>query len=283
MNSWRMFVTQKENEDPRGLVYKIPVCKLAVKQVMKNLNVAGRTITRVEGNEEEPGFLYISKSLGKHEAKPPSLELSLEIWAALNEVLRADEGEVSSVIAQRWNARVEETGDTRVNPPINGIVRHDSHMQKSTSEPDGNRTRLTLVGGKWYDHSIAVDLVFYSKFSSKFPLTSQLPAGIRVTAPSWLLVRCDENVGLLISRWWGRHRNSKVIASWVGERGMTKRGPATSPLKAILHDTRFRSIPALVPDQSHCSFRAEGTPRGCYMKRVDEETDKEASILILRP
>ncbi|KAJ8886044.1 hypothetical protein PR048_012250 [Dryococelus australis] len=43
------------------------------------------------------------------------------------------------------------------------------------------------------------------------------------------------------------------------------------------------SIPALVRCHSHCSFRAQGVPRGCYVKRVDEESGKEASILILHP
>ncbi|KAJ8869034.1 hypothetical protein PR048_030585 [Dryococelus australis] len=32
---------------------------------------------------------------------------------------------------QRWSARVEETGDSRENPPTRGIVRHDSNLQIS--------------------------------------------------------------------------------------------------------------------------------------------------------
>ncbi|KAJ8888245.1 hypothetical protein PR048_007732 [Dryococelus australis] len=43
------------------------------------------------------------------------------------------------------------------------------------------------------------------------------------------------------------------------------------------------SIPVLVPGQSYCSFRAPGTPHSSYLKRVDKETEKEASILILHP
>ncbi|KAJ8897035.1 hypothetical protein PR048_002381 [Dryococelus australis] len=35
-----------------------------------------------------------------------------------------------------------ETGDPRENPPISGIVRHDSSMRKSGSSPAGNRTRV---------------------------------------------------------------------------------------------------------------------------------------------
>ncbi|KAJ8881570.1 hypothetical protein PR048_018054 [Dryococelus australis] len=34
-----------------------------------------------------------------------------------------------------------ETGDPRENPPISGIINNDSHMQKSLSDPSGNRTR----------------------------------------------------------------------------------------------------------------------------------------------
>ncbi|KAJ8868981.1 hypothetical protein PR048_030522 [Dryococelus australis] len=39
---------------------------------------------------------------------------------------------------QRRNERVEETGDPRENPPINGIVRHDSLLANIRSEPPGN-------------------------------------------------------------------------------------------------------------------------------------------------
>ncbi|KAJ8892417.1 hypothetical protein PR048_004997 [Dryococelus australis] len=42
-------------------------------------------------------------------------------------------------------ARVEETGDPRENPLTRGIVRHESHVQKSESGPAGNRIRFALV------------------------------------------------------------------------------------------------------------------------------------------
>ncbi|KAJ8872673.1 hypothetical protein PR048_026284 [Dryococelus australis] len=35
-----------------------------------------------------------------------------------------------------------ETGDPRENPPTSGIVRHDSDMRKSGSDPTGNRIRF---------------------------------------------------------------------------------------------------------------------------------------------
>ncbi|KAJ8880610.1 hypothetical protein PR048_017080 [Dryococelus australis] len=47
---------------------------------------------------------------------------------------------------QRRNERAGETGDLRENPPTSGIVRHDSHMRKSGSDPAGNRTRFVYVG-----------------------------------------------------------------------------------------------------------------------------------------
>ncbi|KAJ8866343.1 hypothetical protein PR048_032186 [Dryococelus australis] len=47
---------------------------------------------------------------------------------------------------QRLNARAGETGDPRENPLTSGIVRHDSHMPKSGSNPGGNRTWFALVG-----------------------------------------------------------------------------------------------------------------------------------------
>ncbi|KAJ8890426.1 hypothetical protein PR048_009934 [Dryococelus australis] len=36
----------------------------------------------------------------------------------------------------------EKTGDPRENPPISGIVQHDSHIQKSGRDPAGTRTRF---------------------------------------------------------------------------------------------------------------------------------------------
>ncbi|KAJ8884338.1 hypothetical protein PR048_016195 [Dryococelus australis] len=42
--------------------------------------------------------------------------------------------------------RARETGDPLENPPTSGIVRHDSHMRKSGSDPTGIRTRLALPG-----------------------------------------------------------------------------------------------------------------------------------------
>ncbi|KAJ8874384.1 hypothetical protein PR048_025233 [Dryococelus australis] len=43
------------------------------------------------------------------------------------------------------------------------------------------------------------------------------------------------------------------------------------------------SILGFAPGQLHRSFRALGAPRGYYLKRVDEETKKDASILIINP
>ncbi|KAJ8883207.1 hypothetical protein PR048_015047 [Dryococelus australis] len=54
------------------------------------------------------------------------------------EVLRADNGEVK-------NARAGKNGRSRENPPTSGIVRHDSHMRKSGTDPARNRTRLAVT------------------------------------------------------------------------------------------------------------------------------------------
>ncbi|KAJ8890656.1 hypothetical protein PR048_010165 [Dryococelus australis] len=52
-------------------------------------------------------------------------------------ILRADEGEIEERKEQRQNARAE-TGDTRENRPTrDSIVRHDSHLPKSGSDPVG--------------------------------------------------------------------------------------------------------------------------------------------------
>ncbi|KAJ8879194.1 hypothetical protein PR048_019800 [Dryococelus australis] len=45
---------------------------------------------------------------------------------------------------QRRNARAVETGDPRENSPISSIVRHDSHVRKSGSDPAGYRTRYAV-------------------------------------------------------------------------------------------------------------------------------------------
>ncbi|KAJ8873776.1 hypothetical protein PR048_024610 [Dryococelus australis] len=43
---------------------------------------------------------------------------------------------------------VPECRGKRENPPISGIVRHDSHLRESSSGPAGNRARFGLVGGE---------------------------------------------------------------------------------------------------------------------------------------
>ncbi|KAJ8868528.1 hypothetical protein PR048_030056 [Dryococelus australis] len=47
---------------------------------------------------------------------------------------------------QRRNERAGTTGDSRENPPINGIVRHNSHMRKSGSIPGAVAPRYSRVG-----------------------------------------------------------------------------------------------------------------------------------------
>ncbi|KAJ8896823.1 hypothetical protein PR048_002169 [Dryococelus australis] len=56
-------------------------------------------------------------------------------------------GDSDLIEALRYS-RAGETGDPRENPPISGIIRTDSHMRKSGSDPERNRTRFALVGGE---------------------------------------------------------------------------------------------------------------------------------------
>ncbi|KAJ8875400.1 hypothetical protein PR048_023295 [Dryococelus australis] len=59
--------------------------------------------------------------------------VSEEIWTALNiEVL------IEVSMEQRRNEEPGETGDPRENPPTNGIIRHDSYMQKIPSDAAGD-------------------------------------------------------------------------------------------------------------------------------------------------
>ncbi|KAJ8873683.1 hypothetical protein PR048_024515 [Dryococelus australis] len=58
--------------------------------------------------------------------------------------------EIEVSMEQRRNVRVGETGDPRVNPPTNGIVRHDFHVRKSGRDPAGNGTRLCSTGAIFF-------------------------------------------------------------------------------------------------------------------------------------
>ncbi|KAJ8897864.1 hypothetical protein PR048_003217 [Dryococelus australis] len=79
--------------------------------------------------------------------------LSGEIWGALNEVLRADEGE----LRRGWNSAGMQGRRKREipekTPPTSGIVRHDSHLRKSGSGPAGDSTRFALVGSEQSNRS----------------------------------------------------------------------------------------------------------------------------------
>ncbi|KAJ8867853.1 hypothetical protein PR048_031658 [Dryococelus australis] len=60
---------------------------------------------------------------------------------------------------QRRNARAGETEDPRANTPTSGIVRHDSHLRKSGSDPAGDWTRFALVGDNLYvGRTVAVSI-----------------------------------------------------------------------------------------------------------------------------
>ncbi|KAJ8866721.1 hypothetical protein PR048_032582 [Dryococelus australis] len=52
---------------------------------------------------------------------------------------------VNRGMEQRRNEKAGETGEPRENPPTSGIVRHDSHMLRSGSDPAGNRTRRRIA------------------------------------------------------------------------------------------------------------------------------------------
>ncbi|KAJ8891468.1 hypothetical protein PR048_003996 [Dryococelus australis] len=65
--------------------------------------------------------------------------------------------------ARRRNEKAGGTGYPRGNPPTNGIVRHDSNLRKSGSDPAGDSTRFALVRGEranrpapWPHHKINV-------------------------------------------------------------------------------------------------------------------------------
>ncbi|KAJ8897806.1 hypothetical protein PR048_003156 [Dryococelus australis] len=51
----------------------------------------------------------------------------------------------------RWNPKAGETGATAGNLPTSGIIRNDSHVRKSGSDPARNRIRFVYVGGEQSD------------------------------------------------------------------------------------------------------------------------------------
>ncbi|KAJ8871246.1 hypothetical protein PR048_027552 [Dryococelus australis] len=62
---------------------------------------------------------------------------------------------------RRRNERAGETGDPRENPPNSRIVRHDSHMRKSGSDPAGD-----LTGFVWSSHFTTVAPLSTEKVST---------------------------------------------------------------------------------------------------------------------
>ncbi|KAJ8880447.1 hypothetical protein PR048_016916 [Dryococelus australis] len=66
-----------------------------------------------------------------------------------------------------------ETGDPRENPPTSDIVRHDSHWQKSGSDPAGDWTRTTLVVGEQAKRSATLD---HQQIRYTGLLKTQIPA-----------------------------------------------------------------------------------------------------------
>ncbi|KAJ8866104.1 hypothetical protein PR048_033628 [Dryococelus australis] len=76
------------------------------------------------------------------------------LWAALNiEVLRNAKRSENGAVPE-WKGG--EVGDPRENSPTSGIVRHDSHLRKSGSEPAGDSTRFALVRGEQPNRSATV-------------------------------------------------------------------------------------------------------------------------------
>ncbi|KAJ8870797.1 hypothetical protein PR048_027096 [Dryococelus australis] len=95
-----------------------------------------------------PGFVLVGGEQSNRSATvaPLKLRMSDQIWAALNiEVWRSGEGQYG-VASERKSGKKREITEKTL--PASGIVRHDSHMRKSGSDPTGNRTRSALLGGE---------------------------------------------------------------------------------------------------------------------------------------
>ncbi|KAJ8870235.1 hypothetical protein PR048_029253 [Dryococelus australis] len=67
------------------------------------------------------------------------------------ESTRVKRGEYGAALKCRGG----EPGDLRENPPTNDIVRYDSRVRKSGSDPAEKRTRFALVGGESSTHYTA--------------------------------------------------------------------------------------------------------------------------------
>ncbi|KAJ8871255.1 hypothetical protein PR048_027561 [Dryococelus australis] len=69
---------------------------------------------------------------------------------------------------QRRNAREGETGDLRENPPTSGIVRHDSHMQKSGGGGPGRESNPGHVKTLVYDTPVNIRVELEARFRAAF-------------------------------------------------------------------------------------------------------------------
>ncbi|KAJ8873320.1 hypothetical protein PR048_026954 [Dryococelus australis] len=147
-------------------------------------------------------------------------------------------GKISEVsVEQRRNARVEETGDPRENPPTSGVVQHDAHLRKSGSDPDEELSRFALVGGKQSNRSATAAL-----------------ANLQSVTAERYAVSVNYNARLDGE---SSHRRSKKIS-----RRRTLKNPATHARLGNVRRERKKSEGVL-------SIGGGGGTKWCLQKRLD--------------
>ncbi|KAJ8867681.1 hypothetical protein PR048_031484 [Dryococelus australis] len=146
----------------------------------------GSTVATKNGGQISSSGKDALSSQGQH-FKMKFLELCAEvsedIGAILNiKVLKANKGEASAGMKRQCKREIPEK-----NPPTSGIVRHDSDMRKSGSNPAENRTRLV-----WFSNLISTGNSNPSSRALADSIDMLTPQGV-----AWLRLADNGRKGLL--------------------------------------------------------------------------------------
>ncbi|KAJ8870321.1 hypothetical protein PR048_029342 [Dryococelus australis] len=211
-----------------------------------------------------------------------SMKWSGEILAALNnEVLRADEGDCG--MEQRRNERAGKTGDPRENqqPTASCGTIPTCGATRTGTEPGSPRWEASRLTAQppWLQLTECLVVGSIEGFS-----LVQVNTDPNSTADGGYVE--DARPVFLFRKSLCKICHSCRYTGLYGTRhGIFRLAQPDFITGLVIGPVLFSatgSVPALVPGRSHCRFRAQGAPRGYYLKRV-EETEKEASILILHP
>ncbi|KAJ8867614.1 hypothetical protein PR048_031417 [Dryococelus australis] len=141
------------------------------------------------------------------------------------------------------------------NTPTSGVVRHDSHLRKSGSDPAGDRTRFALTEGEQSNHSIKRrGAPVGAEFHSLVRRETKAWVSRRGNSMSWMILRLERNgAGSLRVRGRGH--------STVGCHG----GPAERLVSCVR--ARRRLVARADSWESRSGGRPKGYPSGSCLGR----------------